>query len=184
MQLNETNLKHTPMNKIFLSLFLMPFMFQAQNVLVPDSTGVVKSIDTLSTSVKVVSQDSIKPFQRYKAEGISAVVGEYIILDSDIDKGYLEMQSQGISVEGVSRCELLGKLMEDKLYAHQAKQDSLMVSDAEIDSRTDQQLQYMASELGSEEKVAQYYRKDNIADLRKELYDANKINTLATKMQQ
>lgn len=184
MQLNKTNLKHTPMNKIFLLLFLMPFMFQAQNVLVPDSTGVVKSTDTLSTSVKVVSQDSIKPFQRYKAEGISAVVGEYIILDSDIDKGYLEMQSQGISVEGVSRCELLGKLMEDKLYAHQAKQDSLMVSDAEIDSRTDQLIQYMVSELGTEEKVAQYYRKDNIADLRKELFDINKTNALASQMQQ
>ena len=159
-------------------------MIQAQNVLVPDSTGVVKSIDTISAVAKTVSQDSLKPFKRYKAEGISSVVGEYIILDSDIDKGYLEMQSQGISIEGVSRCKLLGKLMEDKLYAHQAKQDSLVVADAEINSRTDQQLQYMASELGSEEKVAQYYRKDNIADLRKELFEVNKINALATLMQQ
>ena len=157
---------------------------QAQNVLIPDSTGVVKSTDTLSVTYKTISRDTLKHFQRYKAEGISAVVGEYIILDSDIDKGYLEMQSQGISIEGVTRCQLLGKLMEDKLYAHQAKQDSLVVADAEINSRTDQQLQYMASELGSDEKVAQYYRKDNIADLRKELFDANKINALATLMQQ
>src|SRR5690606_15859267 len=94
------------------------------------------------------------------------------------------MKSEGISVEGITRCQLLGKLMEDKLYAHQAKQDSLVVNDAEINSRTEQQLQYMASELGSEEKVAQYYRKDNIADLRKELFDVNKVNALATMMQQ
>lgn len=159
-------------------------MLQAQNVLVPDSTGVVKSNDSISLITKTVSKDTLRPFERFKAEGISAVVGEYIILDSDIDKGYLEMQSQGISIEGVSRCQLLGKLMEDKLYAHQAKQDSLVVSDSEINSRTDQQLQYMASELGSEEKVAQYYRKDNIADLRKELTEANRINALASMMQQ
>ncbi len=159
-------------------------MMQAQNVLVPDSTGVVKSNDSLDLVTKTVQKDTLKPFKRYKAEGISAVVGEYIILDSDIDKGYLEMQSQGISIEGITRCELLGKLMEDKLYAHQAKQDSLVVSDVEINSRTDQQLQYMVSELGSEEKVAQYYRKDNVADLRKELFDANKIIALATMMQQ
>ena len=172
------------MNKFFLLLFLAPFIVNAQNVLVPDSTGVVKSMDTLSLEAKNISPDSLKPFQRYKAEGISAVVGEYIILDSDIDKGYVEMQSQGISVEGVSRCELLGKLMEDKLYAHQAKQDSLMVSDAEIDSRTDQLIQYMVSELGTEEKVAQYYRKETMADLRKELFEVNKTTALASMMQQ
>lgn len=130
-------------------------MMQAQTVLVPDSSGVVKSSDSISDTANSISRDTIKTFKRFKAEGISAVVGEYIILDSDIDKGYLEMQSQGISIEGVSRCQLLGKLMEDKLYAHQAKQDSLVVADAEINSRTDQQLQYMVSELGSEEKVAQ-----------------------------
>lgn len=157
---------------------------QAQNVLVADSTGVVKSNDADYLATTQIPADSIKPFKRYKAEGIGAVVGEYIILDSDIDKGYLEMQSQGISIDGISRCQLLGKLMEDKLYAHQAKQDSLVVNDAEINSRTEQQLQYMASELGSEEKVAQYYRKDNIADLRKELFDVNKVNALATMMQQ
>lgn len=172
------------MTKFSLLLLLSTCVLQAQNVLVPDSTGVVKSNDSLAVATNVISNDTLKPFKRYKAEGISAVVGEYIILDSDIDKGYLEMQSQGISIDGVSRCQLLGKLMEDKLYAHQAKQDSLVVADAEINSRTDQQLQYMASELGSEEKVAQYYRKDNIADLRKELFDANKINALASMMQQ
>ncbi len=172
------------MNKFSLLLLLSTCILQAQNVVVPDSTGVVKSSDAITVPAKNVANDTLKPFERFKAEGINAVVGEYVILDSDIDKGYLEMQSQGISVEGISRCRLLGKLMEDKLYAHQAKQDSLMVSEAEINSRTDQQLQYMASELGSEEKVAQYYRKDNIADLRQELYDANKINALATKMQQ
>lgn len=159
-------------------------MLQAQNVLVADSTGVVKSNDSISMISTTVAKDTLKPFERFKAEGIGAVVGEYIILDSDIDKGYLEMQSQGISIDGVTRCQLLGKLMEDKLYAHQAKQDSLIVSDSEINSRTDQQLQYMASELGSEEKVAEYYRKDNIADLRKELSEANRINALASMMQQ
>ncbi len=173
------------MNKIFWLLFFSAVTVQAQNVLVPDSTGVVKDNDSLSFSDAQVEKDTIKkPFKRYKAEGISAVVGDYIILDTDIDKGYLEMKSQGISVEDVSRCQLLGKLMEDKLYAHQAKQDSLTVADAEINSMTDQQLQYMIGELGSEEKVAQYYRKDNVADLRKELFEVNKINQLATLMQQ
>lgn len=156
---------------------------QAQNVVVADSTGVVRSSDSLAVASVTKMQDTLKPFKRYKAEGVSAVVGEYVILDSDIDKAYVEMKSQGISIEEVTRCQLMGKLMEDKLYAHQAKIDSILVPDAEINSTIDQQLQYMIGELGSEEKVAAYYRKDNLADLRKELFEVNKTLKLANAMQ-
>jgi peptidyl-prolyl cis-trans isomerase SurA len=172
------------MNKIFWLLFFSATIIQAQNVVVPDSTGVVQDNEELTYTANKVEKDTTGPFKRFKAEGISAVVGEYIILDTDIDKGYLEMKSQGISTEGVSRCQLLGKLMEDKLYAHQAKQDSLTVTDAEINATVDQQMQYMIGELGTEEKVAEYYRKDNIAELKKELFEVNKTNHLATLMQQ
>ena len=77
------------------------------------------------------SQDS-KPMNKIKVDGISSVVGDFIILESDIDKVMIDMESQGISTRGVSKCQLLGKLMEDKLYAHHAVQDSLELSDSEI----------------------------------------------------
>lgn len=175
------HLKYILMNKI-VWIFLFAFSFtQAQVVLEPDSDGVVHDQE----EEKEIAQDTIeKPFTRYKAEGISAVVGEYVILDTDIDKGYFEMRSQGISTEGVSRCQLLGKLMEDKLYAHQAKQDSISVANAEINAMTDQQLEYMIGELGSEEKVVAFYRKESMSALRKELFEANKVNRLANMMQQ
>lgn len=157
-------------------------MMQAQVVLEPDSTGVVKENDSLIVK-QTTQRDTVKPFKRYKAEGVSAVVGEFVILDSDIDKAYVEMESQGMSIEEVTRCQLMGKLMEDKLYVHQAKQDSLFVPDAEINGRIDQQVQYMVSELGSEEKVAAYYKKDNMVELRKELFESNKSMMLARMMQ-
>ena len=176
-------LKSIKMNKLLLVLLLTSAMLQAQTVVEPDSTGVAKANDSLVMQ-QAVKRDTLKPFKRYKAEGVSAVVGEYVILDSDIDKAYVEMQSQGMSIEDITRCQLMGKLMEDKLYAHQALQDSILVPDAEINGMIDQQLQYMISELGSEEKVAAYYRKDNIADLKKELFEANKSIKLASLMQQ
>lgn len=183
MLLKQTILKSIKMNKFLLVLLFSTAILQAQVVLEPDSTGVVKSNDSLVVQ-QVMKRDTLKPFKRYKAEGVSAVVGEYVILDSDIDKAYVEMQSQGISIEDITRCQLMGKLMEDKLYAHQAKQDSLMVPDAEINGMIDQQMQYMISELGSEEKVAAYYRKDNMAQLRSELFEVNKSIKLANLMQQ
>ncbi|MRT17906.1 peptidylprolyl isomerase [Vitellibacter sp. q18] len=180
--MKPTIFRFIKMNKFLLAALFSSALLQAQVVLEPDSTGIVKGNDTL-VAQQTIKRDTLKPFKRYKAEGVSAVVGEYIILDSDIDKGYVEMQSQGIPIEDISRCQLMGKLMEDKLYTHQAKQDSLMVSDAEINGMVDQQLQYMISELGSEEKVAAYYRKDNIASLRSELFEANKSIKLARMMQ-
>lgn len=165
-------------------LLIAGSVMQAQNVVVPDSTGVAQEKEPIQPESQVAVIDTSKTFTRFKAEGISAVVGEYVLLDTDIDKGYLEMRAQGISVEGITRCGLLGKLMEDKLYAHQAKQDSLMVADVEIESMTDQQLQYIIGELGSEEKVVSYYNKNSMAELREELKKANKENRLAGMMQQ
>jgi peptidyl-prolyl cis-trans isomerase SurA len=182
MLLKQIILKSIKMNKFLLVLLFSTAILQAQVVLEPDSTGVVKSNDSLVVQ-QIVQRDTV-PFKRYKAEGVSAVVGEYVILDSDIDKAYVEMQSQGMSIEDITRCQLMGKLMEDKLYAHQAKQDSLFVPDSEINGVIEQQLQYMVSELGSEEKVAAYYRKDNIAELKKDLFEANKSIKLASLMQQ
>ena len=103
-------------------------------------------------SLSLFSQEPL----RFKLDGVASVVGDYVILDSDIDKTLSEMESQGISTKNVTRCELLGKLMEDKLYAHHAIQDSLEVSDTEIYSYDDQSIEYFTEQLGSLEKVLEF----------------------------
>lgn len=120
---------------------------------------------------------------RYKLDGVASVVGDFVILDSDIDKTFSEMESQGISTKNVTRCELLGKLMEDKLYAHHAIQDSLEVSDTEIYSYVDQSIEYFTEQLGSLEKVLEFYNKNDELSFRDELYELNKIQKLSQLMQ-
>lgn len=173
------NLRPSPINSLLtLIMFIMATALQAQVVI--DSTNVIPD----AVSKVEIKKDTVKTFKRFKAEGVSAVVGEYVVLDSDIDKSYIELQQQGISIEGVTRCQLLGKLMEDKLYAHHAKQDSLEVSDAEITQRIEQQMQYIISEFGGdEEKVAKFYKKNSIDELKQELFATNKTLLLAGEMQ-
>ena len=120
---------------------------------------------------------------RFKLDGVASVVGDFVILDSDIDKTFSEMESQGISTKNVTRCELLGKLMEDKLYAHHAIQDSLEVSDTEIYSYVDQSIEYFTEQLGSLEKVLEFYNKKDELSFRDELYELNKIQKLSQLMQ-
>lgn len=125
---------------------------------------------------------SVKP-QRIKVDGVSAVVGDYVILESDIDKAIVEMESQGVSAKNITRCEFLGKLMEDKLYAHNAIQDSLEVSDQEIYDYVDQSIGYFTDQLGSIEKVLEFYKKPDELSFRDELFKINKIQKLSTMMQ-
>lgn len=138
------------------------------------------SINTLDVNAQ--GSQSVKP-QRIKVDGVSAVVGDYIILESDIDKAIVEMESQGMSVKNITRCELLGKLMEDKLYAHNAIQDSLEVSDQEIYDYVDQSIAYFTDQLGSIEKVLEFYKKPDELSFRDELFQINKIQKLSAMMQ-
>ncbi|WP_236636776.1 peptidylprolyl isomerase [Sinomicrobium soli] len=120
---------------------------------------------------------------KVKIDGVIAVVGDYIILESDIDKSYIDLQNQGNSIKDITRCQLLGKLMEDKLYAHQAVQDSLEVSDKQIMAQTEQQLNFLVGQVGTMEKLLAYYKKSDEESFKEELFQINKIRMLAENMQ-
>ena len=122
--------------------------------------------------------------EKIKVDGISSVIGDFIILDSDIDKVLIDMESQGLSTRGISRCQLLGKLMEDKLYAHHAIQDSLEFSDNEIYDYVDRQIEYFTEQLGDIDKVLEFYNKRDEISFRDELFEINKTQRLSEMMQQ
>jgi len=126
-----------------------------------------------------VAQNTEPAFQkRQKVDGIIATIGDYLILDSDIDKALLEIKSQNVDVKDITRCQLLGKLMEDKLYAHQAIQDSIVIQDSQVREKMNKQLDYMVEQLGTIEKVAEYFQKESVDDFRTEMFEILKTNML------
>ncbi|WP_294737473.1 peptidylprolyl isomerase [uncultured Flavobacterium sp.] len=138
--------------------------------------------------IKEVEKDTVKPTLvnstgRIKVDGVVAVIGDFVVLDSDIDLMYRELQAQNVPIKDVKRCELLGKLMEDKLYAHQAIQDSIIVSDGEVNETMSRQIDYFVEQLGSEEKMVSYFKKKNMDSFRAELFDMIKNQKLTEQMQ-
>ena len=116
-------------------------------------TGMVRAQETdQAMGVK----DTTSNTKKVKLDGIAAVVGDYVILESDIDKTLIDLRNQGASTEDITRCSLLGKLMEDRLYAHQAVQDSLLVSDDMVNAQSDRQIQQLTQQIGSVEKMLSY----------------------------
>ena len=157
-------------SKIIITLIILLF-----------SIGTGFSQEIIKDETQSIKNDI--PSKKQKIDGVIAKVGDYIILDSDIDKSYLEISSQGNSIKDITRCQMLGKLLEDKLYAHQAIQDSLKVTDSEVKSLMDDRLNYMVEQLGSMEKVVSYYKKDNEDEFKTYFFDVLKENKLTSEMQ-
>ena len=123
--------------------------------------------------------------ERKKVDGVAAVVGDYLILESDIDKAYIDLNQQEVDTKNITRCQMLGKLMEDKLYAHQAVQDSVKLTDAEVREQVNQRIEYLTAQLGGDiKKLLEFYKKDNEQSMREELFTLFKVNTLAQRMRQ
>ncbi|MGX1930909.1 peptidylprolyl isomerase [Flagellimonas sp. 2504JD4-2] len=131
----------------------------------------------------LVEKDSTEATTKVKLDGIAAVIGDYVILESDIEKTFIDLKSQGASTADFTRCGVLGKLMEDRLYAHQAVQDSLLVSDDQVNAQSDRQIQQLTAQVGSIEKVLKFYKKQDIESFRTELFEINKLRMLSEKMQ-
>lgn len=199
---------HLKMNK--LKFIIKTFLFLtigtgfvpsgAAQVTVPkDSSAVVNTPTSLPDTVEMdsiqelaanetlvpinaVVKDSV-PFKPFKIDGVAAVVGDRLILESDIRKMYLDLKSQGIPTDGVTNCQLAERLMKNKLYAHQAVQDSLLIDDARIEGMANQRIDYIVSELGSMEKMLEFYDMESETELRAKLFEITKEQELAKMMQ-
>ncbi|WP_293288738.1 peptidylprolyl isomerase [Allomuricauda sp.] len=145
--------------------------------------AIVGMVQAQEAELAMATVDTTSNTKRVKLDGIAAVIGDYVILESDIDKTLIDLQNQGASTEDVTRCGLLGKLMEDRLYAHQAVQDSLLVSDDMVNAQSDRQIQQLTQQIGSVEKMLSYYKKSDMESFREELFEINKLRMLSEKMQ-
>jgi len=146
------------------------------------------SLTTVAFFISICLYASIKQIdsvttKKIKIDGVLSVIGDYVILDSDIDKAIIEMESQEISAKDITHCELLEQLMENKLYAHHAIQDSLTIDTEQIYQRVDANIEYFKEQLGSEEKILEYYNKTDMNSFRNQLFEINQLQQLSQSMQ-
>ena len=115
---------------------------------------------------------------------IVAIVGEEIILKSDIENEFLSEQSQGIiSSSSDYRADILEKQLIQKLLVSQAKIDSIVVTEDEVEAEVNSRIQYFTSVLGSKERVESYFNK-TIADIKNDLRAPTREKLIAENMQQ
>ena len=127
---------------------------------------------------------SVQAQHKIKVDGVAVVVGENIVLDSDVLKFKQEVLSSSEGKINLSDCEMLEQIMLKKLLAHHAVIDSVVISDAEIESGVDRNIAYLTQQLGSLEKAYTMYGFDDEDDLRKELLKIERENALVRSEKQ
>jgi len=113
---------------------------------------------------------------------IIAVVGNNIVLKSEIEEMFKQQQAQGVSTQGDMKCEILEDFLVDRLLIAEALLDTnIIVTDNQINQQMDRQLQMYISYIGSEKEVETYFRK-SIPELKAELRDVIRNQLLSGQM--
>ena len=115
-----------------------------------------------------------------KLEQIVAVVGNEIVLQSDVDAQLFQMEASGMPVGDV--CPVVEQLMLQKLLLHQARLDSIEVDDGEVTAQIDRRLEYYISMFGSVEAFEAEYGK-TVAAWKAEFREPMKEQIMADRMQ-
>lgn len=93
------------------------------------------------------------------AEEVAWVVGDEPIYKSDIEEQYMQMQYERQPIDGNPYCVIPERIAIEKLFLHQAKIDTVKVQDAMVIQQADSRINYFIANLGSKEKVEEYFRK-------------------------
>lgn len=109
------------------------------------------------------------------------VVGDEAILKSDVEMARIEGQSRGQRWEGDPYCTIPEQLAIQKLFLHQAAIDSIDVTESEIFQSVDQQINYLIQNIGSKEKMEEYFGKTS-TQIREQLYDVIRNEKLVTEV--
>jgi peptidyl-prolyl cis-trans isomerase SurA len=111
----------------------------------------MKKLVFLLVSVLGISTISFAQVQKVVADRIMGVVGDRIILQSDIKNAVADMSRQGADVPENVECLVLEQALISKVLMLQAEKDSLVVTDEEIEAELDQRIRYFISQYGSQE---------------------------------
>ncbi|MBO7480724.1 MAG: peptidylprolyl isomerase, partial [Bacteroidales bacterium] len=133
------------------------------------------SIICLLIGANVYSQEII--------DKIVGIVGNEIIMMSDIENQYIQMASQQMDVNPNTRCEILEDLMFQKLLYVQAQKDSIEVTPKEVETELDRRLSVFINQIGSEQKLEEYFGK-TIKSIKNDLRSTIEEQMMAQKVQQ
>lgn len=113
----------------------------------------------LLASAAIATLAAITVAQNNIAEEVAWTIGDDPIYKSEIEQTYRDMQQDREAINGDPYCVIPEMMAIQRLYLHQADIDTIEVQDSQVQLQVDQQINFLINNLGSREKVEQYFRK-------------------------
>lgn len=92
-------------------------------------------------------------------EEVAWTVGDQPIYKSDIEEAYQQILYEKTPIKGDPYCVIPERLALEKLFLHQADIDTVEVQESMVNQAVDQRINYLITNLGSKEKLEEYFRK-------------------------
>jgi peptidyl-prolyl cis-trans isomerase SurA len=110
------------------------------------------SITFIFCAAHIFAQPAVQT-KKVIADKIIAVIGDKIVLKSDIDNSLADMQRQGVELPPNAFCLSLEQAMGIKALVLQAEKDSLPITDEEIEIDIDNRIRNYINQLGSKDEL-------------------------------
>lgn len=117
-----------------------------------------------------------------KVDGIAAIVGKEVILESDVEGAYAQYQASGIDMDDTDKCSILEQFLIEKLLAYQGEVDSLELTDNEVMGQVQQKIDGMIQQLGSLTEVLAFYQKPDVETLQEDMKKLVRSQMMADRM--
>lgn len=121
--------------------------------------------------------------QNNVAEEVAWVVGDQPIWKSEIEEQYNNMQYDKVPINGDPYCVIPEQIAIEKLYLHQAEIDTVDVPNSSVVAEVDARLNFYITQLGSKEKMEQYFRK-SMPEMREAMMDMVRNSYKVRQVQQ
>lgn len=115
-----------------------------------------------------------------KIDGIIAVVGEEIILESSLQERLVQANITNATPE--FKCQIVEEMLFTKLLVNQAAVDSIFVPDDQVEYEIDRRMRFFIQQFGSQEKLEKFYGK-SVPQIKAEFRELVKEQLLVQQMQ-
>lgn len=139
-------------------------------------------IKILSNTLFLFLIGNISVAQEMVVDQIVAKVGNYIILQSDVEAQYQQYKAQGFPATAETRCQIFEDLLFQKLLLNQAELDSVEVTETQVEGELDRRVRFFIEQIGSEKKLEEYYNK-SILEIKAEFKTLIRDQLLVQTMQ-
>ncbi len=120
--------------------------------------------------------------QKIVADKILGIVGDKIILLSDVQNAMADMMRGGGQVPENAECSIMEQALISKILMLQATKDSLPVGDDEVEAELDQRVRYFINQYGTQEELERVANK-TIYQIKDDARESVRESKLAQAMQ-